>query len=783
MDDFLRSLESRGINVVESTGPPSDICICGEAPGENEDRTKILFSGPAGQSLNSFLSASGIDRRNTFITNVVACRPPGNSLDRLRELGCNGVEDFYPSLRARLERYKPKIVLALGNVALEALTGKTGIFDYRGSIIESTLVPGLKVIPTIHPAALLRMADDGAQKAITTGKGSIRWDYGTTRIAMTLDFRRAKEESRYADLRLPTRNLVVVDNYDSILRAIGQIAPAPFVAFDIETVGTTITHLGLAPSSDYAVSIPLTSLDVTTDQRGKVIEMVRTLLLNHRGLIAQNGQFDMTLLLQLAPLGILHFDTMLAHHRIYPELPHSLAFLSSVYTREPYYKDEIGINKAIYNCKDAAVTWEVAEKLKKELKEFNQEEEFYGFVMPLTHTVLRMMWRGVKADLAKLEEVRVELEKQLEERKAVLDEQAGFSLNVNSPKQMKKYLYETLGLPEQRHHKSGKSTTDEQAIEKLYAKTQNPVLKSILELRETSKLLGTYAKASIDVDGRVRTSYNVSGTDTGRLSSRKTVYNTGMNLQNQPPTFRKVFVPDEGLLLLEADLKQAEALLVAHFSQDPTMIKAFASGSDIHKWNASRIFEKPMETITKSERYLAKRMVHALNYGLGPIQFMNHVNGEAAETGVFLTQADSKRLIETYFKTFPSIKEWHRWVENEVEKTRTLVNPFGRQRMFFGRLGPDLFRKAYAYLPQSTCVDYLNHGMVRVELRLPSDSSLLLQVHDSMVIQCPKERQDAVVSLIREELSVPITIHNRSVLIGVEIKTSPTSWGEMQEVK
>jgi uracil-DNA glycosylase family 4 len=779
VDDFLRSLESRGINIVESTGPPSDLAIIGEAPGENEDKTKILFSGPAGHSLDGFFRSAGIDRRNTFITNVVCARPPGNNLSRLIEYGLS-VEDFKPSLKNRLERYRPKCVLALGATALEALTGKTGIFDQRGSILESTLVPGLKVIPTIHPAALLRMADDSSKSVITSSKGAIKWDYGTTRIAMTLDFRRAKEESRYADLRLPVRNL----NYDSIVRAIGQIAPAPYVAFDIETAGTTITHLGLAPSSDYAVSIPLTSLDVTTDQRVKVIEMVRTLLLNHRGLIAQNAQFDMTLLLQLAPLGMCHFDTMLAHHRIYPELPHSLSFLVSVYTREPFYKsnEDYAVRKPIVNAKDAACTWEIMEKLKKELKEFNQENEFYGFVMPLMHTVLRMMWRGVKADTAKLEEVRVELEKQLEVRKAVLDGQVGSSLNVNSPKQMKEYLYGTLGLPEQRHHKTAKSTTDEQAIEKLYTKSQNPILRSILELRETSKLLGTYAKASIDIDGRVRTSYNVSGTDTGRLSSRKTVYNTGMNLQNQPPTFRKVFVPDENLLLLEADLKQAEALLVAHFSQDPTMMKAFASGTDIHKWNASKIFEKSVETITKSERYLAKRMVHALNYGLGPIQFMNHVNGESTKTGVSLTAADSKRLIDIYFKTFPNIKEWHRWIENEVEKTRILVNPFGRQRMFFGRLGPDLFRKAYAYLPQSTCVDYLNYGMVRVEQRLPLEASLLLQVHDSMVIQCPKDQQDQVIKIVREELSVPITIHNRQITIGVEIKTSPTSWGEMKEV-
>ena len=237
------------------------------------------------------------------------------------------------------------------------------------------------------------------------------------------------------------------------------------------------------------------------------------------------------------------------------------------------------------------------------------------------------------------------------------------------------------------------------------------------------------------------------------------------------------------MILIEADLKQAEALLVAHFAGEQSLLKAFSSGADVHRWNASKIFGKHEEEITKDERYIAKRMVHALNYGLGPIQFMNHVNQDAKETGITITQSEAKGLVDLYFLTFPAIKEWHKWIETEIDTRRMLVNPYGRQRMFFGRLGPDLYRKAYAYLPQSTCVDYLNHGMIRVEQRLPSTALLLLQIHDSFVVECPKDEQDRIIKIIREELSQPVTINGAAVIIGVEIKTSPTSWGEMQELK
>lgn len=246
-----------------------------------------------------------------------------------------------------------------------------------------------------------------------------------------------------------------------------------------------------------------------------------------------------------------------------------------------------------------------------------------------------------------------------------------------------------------------------------------------------------------------------------------------MNLQNQPPSFRKMFVPDEGKVLVEADLKQAEAMLVAWFSQDPAMMETFQEGKDIHTWNAARIFGKPPGEVTKEERYLAKRMVHALNYGLGPGQFSVFVS-------LPLTRA--KELTSLYFQAFPSIKDWHRWIEEEVGRSRTLVNPYGRPRIFFGRLGPDLYRKAYSFLPQSTCVDYLNLGLVRLEPQLPEGAEVLLQVHDSIVIQCRKEDQDTCVTLIQSELKYPVVIHSRELVIPVEVKVSPTSWGEMVEL-
>jgi DNA polymerase-1 len=197
-------------------------------------------------------------------------------------------------------------------------------------------------------------------------------------------------------------------------------------------------------------------------------------------------------------------------------------------------------------------------------------------------------------------------------------------------------------------------------------------------------------------------------------------------------------------------------------------------GIDIYKWHGAKMFGKAPDQITEEERTLIKPVVLGCGYGLGP----NHL---AEMLGVSV--AKGKELRALFFKSCPAILDYQAWVREQLEKTRTLVTPFNRRRTFLGRMSEDLFRKGYAFLPQSTCVDYINRGLVRLDLQLKDKAQALLQVHDAIILGVKQESEGEVLDLIVKELAVPVLIRGEKLVIPVEIKRSEKSWGEMKEVR
>jgi DNA polymerase I-like protein with 3'-5' exonuclease and polymerase domains len=185
------------------------------------------------------------------------------------------------------------------------------------------------------------------------------------------------------------------------------------------------------------------------------------------------------------------------------------------------------------------------------------------------------------------------------------------------------------------------------------------------------------------------------------------------------------------------------------------------------------MFGKDPKEITKAERDLVKPVVLGCGYGLGP----NHL---AEMLGVSV--ARGKELRSMFFRSCPAILDYQAWVRDQLEQTRTLTTPFNRRRTFLGRMGEELFRKGYAFLPQSTCAEYLNRSLVRVDLQLPKTAHLLLQVHDAMVLGVGLDAEASVVDLVCSELAVPVVIRGEPLVIPVEVKRSERSWGEMKEV-
>jgi len=498
---------------VEGVGPiNAKIVIVGEAPGREEEESGLPFVGESGQLLNRLLDAVGIKRDTCYITNVVKVRPPANKLERLHELGLR-VEDFYPELNSELEKVKPNIVIALGTTAMTALCGLTEITKWRGSILTYN---GIKVIPAYHPAACLRQYD---------------W-----RHILKFDLTRALKESEFSEVRRRERTLTINPSFEACLVELARLEKSEYLSLDIETLKGTrvIRTVGLGDSADRAFCIPFVSgyTPVWTQAEEKELWLrLAKLLTSPIKIICQNAQFEMTL---LAPFtgGRMRvwFDTLRSHALLYPEFPHALHFLTSIYTDVPYYKEEGQTEKGrsfddlqIYNCKDVVVTYEIAFKLLAELEEVGLSNFYSNYDLPLSHTLWRMQTGGVNIDQTALSKGRIEVEGKITNLRTLFTEQYGQWVNTKSHKQMTEFLYNRLKLP--KRHKQGKVTANEEALLDLYHKTQRPELMLLLEERRLRTLKETFLNMKLSEDGRIRTSYGV--TSTGRLSSSADVFGVG----------------------------------------------------------------------------------------------------------------------------------------------------------------------------------------------------------------------------------------------------------------
>lgn len=331
---------------------PCKIALVGEAPGQSEELTGRPFVGSAGQELTRMLGDAGIVRSQCFLTNVFTKRPQDNKIEnfccsKLEIKAIVGPELYkhykYPGLLANnyvrpehlcelvrlkeeLELVKPNLVVALGNTALWALCGVTGITKVRGTLVESSLVPGLKVLPTFHPANILR-----------------EW---SNRIVAVADLIKAKSEMEYAEIRRPRRTVHIAETLEDVHEIYKRLMQAERFAVDIETALPQITCIGFAPNKHVAYVIPLVDkrkplYHAWQDPQEEiwVWNMIRNLLWSQIPKVFQNGMYDMQCLLSVGiAVNNPADDTMLLHHAMYPEMQKDLGFLGSVYTEEQSWK-------------------------------------------------------------------------------------------------------------------------------------------------------------------------------------------------------------------------------------------------------------------------------------------------------------------------------------------------------------------------------------------------------------------------------------------------------------
>ena len=405
-----------------------------------------------------------------------------------------------------------------------------------------------------------------------------------------------------------------------------------------------------------------------------------------------------------------------------------------------------------YACYEAYIAWKSYPVLKEALQQHEMETLFNEIEMPLVFVLSDMEREGICIDADALKEYGTKLAGSIEEYEQKIYEEAGEEFNINSSKQLGVILFEKLQLPNGKKTKTGYSTAAD-VLDKLAP--DYPIVADILEYRKLSKLKSTYADGLanfIDETGKIHTSFNQTITATGRLSS------TDPNLQNIPirmelgKMIRKVFHPMEGDLFVDSDYSQIELRLLAHISGDEGLIEAFRENQDIHRSTASKVFGVAFDDVTDLQRRNAKAVNFGIVYGISAFGLSQDLN---------IPQKEAQGFIDSYFATYPKIKEF-------LDQTVAQAKECGFTRTLFGRIRPIPELSSSNFMQrqfgervamnapiQGTAADIIKIAMIRVHDRLIREgykSRLILQVHDELLIETAESEKDAVIALLEEEM-------------------------------
>jgi uracil-DNA glycosylase family 4 len=776
--------------LVPACGPKdAKIVFVGEAPGETEERERIPFVGSSGKLLTSLMQTVGISRTNCYITNVIKERPPGNDVSVFIDLKSGNETPAYIRYEAELKEellaLKPNVVVAVGGVALHALCRRKGITNWRGSIIESTLIPGLKVIPIIHPASALR-------------------NYIFQHYVVN-DLLRVRDESQTPDLPKLTYNIHIGRTVSEITKYLERCVAAGMVGFDIEVIDGELDCLAIAISATEAMCIPFmqgSNEFWSIEDEVTVLQLVGSLLENVAvAKVMQYANFDSYFMFEHYGITTKNIeDTMIAQAILTPDFDKGLDFITSIYTKQPYYKQEgkqwlrnqLGTQEVFwnYNALDSLMCMDAFPKQLKDLESLGCKQTYLN-QRKLIEPLMYMQAHGIMFDreaIAK-ESERVAIE--IEELKKILTQKVGRDINANSPKQLSAYFYDELQLKPYTK-KGGQRTTDETAMRRI-ARKNIPEATIIVKIRKAVKMRGTYLEAKTDPDGRMRSSYNPVGANTGRLSSSKTIHGTGTNLQNQPHEMDKFMLVDPGMVAYNLDLSGADSRVVAYCGPVPALADAYDRNVDVHRLTASALFNVPFSQVsrekgsapqfgdgTESQRYWGKKTNHSCNYGIGPNTLADNLD---------CTVKEAKFFIQTYFSLYPEVRScYQEQIRQCLQRDRVVTNPFGRKRMFMDRWGEQLFCAAYGWFGQSTVADITNQWGINYIYNDPQFEhvELVNQVHDSLIIQIPLSQpwtyHAACISKLMKSLAQKVTWKSREFSIPAEVKMSSMRYSDFEDV-
>lgn len=825
---------------VRPDGPiPARIMIVGEAPGADEERQGIPFVGASGQELNRMLHEAGISRSECFVTNVVRQRPFNNDITefiaeskkartpahvQVRDKWClPPVQEGLQLLAQEIAAVNPNIIIPVGNLPMWALTGKWGITKWRGSMLYGDgAFHGIKVLPTFHPAAVLR-----------------QWDW---RAITVNDLRRAAAFRDGSDYPKPDWRFIIRPGFDlacEILRSLLARLDSGLelrLSFDIETRAGHTACAGISWSRTEAICLPLMCVEnpegYWSAEEEAIIVYYLYRVLTHRlaRVVGQNIIYDS----QYTYLWW-HFvpnvaqDTMISQHAIFSTMPKNLGFIASMYC--PYYvywKDEgknwdpkMGEDSLwYYNCQDLVYTDESGLEQLKAVEQLGLIEP-HKFQQAMFWPVLQAMKDGVLIDQKIRGELVMEVQHEISRREQFLIDVLGHPVNPRSPKQMHTLFYEDLqqqvimtratkGVP-------ARATLNDDALQQISRREPllKPIINAISDIRTLGIFLSNFLFAKLDSDGRMRCAFNIGGSESGksapktyRLSSSENAFGGGANLQTIPseksksvgkaaarggiqglgdpyefPNIRSMFIPDPGHTWFDLDLDRADLQVVVWEANDTMLKAALRLGADIHLMNSFILQGReppPMEELVETHpkyrdhrgpmkllREFAKVFCHGTNYG-GQSRTM------AAHTGRTVHEVDRAQKI--WFGAHPGILGWHTRVRDQVLKRRFIENRFGYRWYIFDRIA-SIIPEAIAWIPQSTVSIVINKIWMNLFHQCKS-AQVLLQVHDSLCGQIHRNMVSSTIPKMKE-LSRIVIPYEDPLIIPTGIKLSEKSWGDV----
>lgn len=751
---------------VWSTGPAdAKICIVGEKPGAQEvDYPRFRpdhmepFVGGTGNVLNAELHNAGIARKSLHIANAVKCMPPGNRTPTYSEIAhCK------PFLDIELNLLKPNVTIAMGEVSLNALTGKTGITNRRGVPILG--FEGRKIFPTWNPAFVMRAQHN--------------WPFAVH------DLVRAAAQGAFPELRTVPFNIVTGSSGETVGPALVSAARARRAAtFDFETTGLDpyqdrVLMLGLATGPDEAHVLDWTPGTRECFQAlldDPEIEIVGQNILYFDLPFAEGQGVDITKAWSHV------FDTMVAFHlcnasygnetikgqragRPARGAEKDLTMIASCHTDIEYWKSaqHYGSDLRKVCGTDVIATHRAAldeaSGIKRELKQLDMLDLYYKEVLPV-HPILHQMHKeGFKVDEDRSLRWSIALEAEAKAMEAKLRKDYDMPfLNLNSSKQMMHLLYEKLKLPPQYADLQGAAARARgkvltanadaiMALEKLAP--ENKGLRAVIDVRTLRLLKSTFVDKGLQT-GRIHANFGTSKTSTGRFNS------WNPNAQNVPEIIRELWIPDDDEhILIAADWSQIEWRLAMVLSGDRTGLELLSSGVDSHRAVAAEALQKPMSEVTSAEREAGKFIAYGLGYGRGADSLSKGSRSQAggADRGsLSMTPDFVQTFITNFFNRFKDYKHYRDGLATFAARHHYLVNAFKRRRWWHTQSTPT---EQYNFPMQSNAADMMYTVMILIHAALPKGASIRLTVHDELVFNVPKDVAKQTLLMVKEIMQQP----------------------------